>query len=106
MFRWKTDRRFRQGSYLLQQNWSRLARFRLRSYLLPSYQGIETGPGCDMYYVKDENPDHAKRIEIINEEQAKALNDLLQPPVSQWGIGKDFRILTHSNGGLDFVYEE
>jgi len=70
------------------------------------YQGIETGSGCDMYYVKDENPDHAKRIEIINEEHAKALNDLLRPPVSQWGIGKDFRILTHSNGGLDFVYEE
>lgn len=71
------------------------------------YQGFETGPGCDMYYIKDENPDHAKRIEIINEEQAKALDDLLRPPsIHQWGIGKDFRILAHSNGGLDFVYEE
>ncbi len=71
------------------------------------YQGFETGPGCDMYYIKDENPDHAKRVEIINEEQAKALDDLLRPPsIQQWGIGEDFRILIHSNGGLDFVYED
>ncbi len=60
-----------------------------------------------MYYVKDENPDHAKRIEIINEERAKALNDLLRPPsIDLWGIGKNFRISARSNGGLDCVYEE
>src|SRR6266699_2048610 len=71
------------------------------------YQGIETGPGYDMYRVKDESPDHTKRIEIINEEQAKALNDLmwLQPRELR-GIGKDFRIVSYSNGGLDFAYEE
>lgn len=75
--------------------------------LRDEYQGFETGPGYDMYYVKDENPNHAKRIEIINEEQAKALNGLLRPPsIDQWGIGKDFRILAHSSGALDFVYEE
>ena len=71
------------------------------------YQGVATGPGYNMYYVKDENPNHAKRIEIINEEQAKALNDLLRPPsIDQWGTGKNFRISAHSNGALDCVYEE
>jgi len=71
------------------------------------YQGFETGPGYAMYYVKDENPDHAKRIEIINEERAKALDDLLQPPsIDQWGIGKNFRISARSNGALDCIYEE
>src|SRR5207248_4501520 len=71
------------------------------------YQRLETGPVCDMYYVEDENPDYAKRIEIINEEQANALNDLWRrQPRELRGIGNDFRILAHSNGGLDFVYEE
>lgn len=70
------------------------------------YQGLVTGPGYDMYYIKDKNPDHTKRIEIINEEQAKPLNDLLRPPIDQWGVGKNFRISARSNGVPDFVYEE
>ena len=71
------------------------------------YQGIAIGPGYNMYYIKDKNPDHAKRIEIINEEQAKALNDMIMlQPRELRGIGKDFRLSTRSNGALDCVYEE
>jgi hypothetical protein len=60
-----------------------------------------------MYFVKDENPGHPKRIELVHEEQAKALDDLwrLQPRTLR-GNGKDFMILARSHGGLDFVYEE
>jgi len=71
------------------------------------YQGIAIGPGYNMYYIKDKNPDHAKRIEIINEEQAKALNDMIMlQPRELRGIGKDFRLSARSNGALDCVYEE
>ncbi len=40
------------------------------------YQGVETGPGYDMYYVKDETPTNQKTIEVLNEEQSQVLNDL------------------------------
>lgn len=71
------------------------------------YKGFDTVPGYDMFYVKDNNPGHTKGLEIINEEQANTLNDLTRQQSKELrGIGKDFRILAHSSGALDFVYED
>jgi hypothetical protein len=71
------------------------------------YQGFNTAPGYDMFYVKDESPDRAKGLEIISEEKAKTLDDLWRvQPRELKGIGKNFRILARSNGSLDFVYED
>lgn len=82
-------------------------RILVRCTVREEYQGFDTGPGYDMYYIKDETPTNQKTIEVLDEKQSQVLDDLTRKQAAdRWGAGEGFRVTVHHSSMLDFIYEE